>query len=417
MKKIFCGLLLIFSTSLFAQKDKMTQPGNRIGVLSPDSENEGSEKDKSFATFKLPSFTSQQTPGNNQVLLKNHANAQEIAEKAGKWLDNLEFTVALLPQHKYMINNCLGVKASVGEYKINVGMPFIRIDENGLLIRFQIDKLEDNKVTVRTRPCYKDGQCHFSPQLAIGGTMTDLRLDITLNPIMDLQTCKIVSLGMPHFKWRIGGANYKPLQNNLDEMIKNMMEDALTFATELIMPGRIAEAFNFIPMGGPNCGLPKVENSAEQQASSSNAASSGNEQWEMKTNAALKGNTGRIRFDCKDSVIIRMHFFNPGEQKHFDSWYKCETANFLPGSYDITVSGVRINNVPVQKGSDTRIRLGVLSVNVTGNMPWQVNDLSGKKVYNNYGSKKIALPVGEYKVMMKGRELGVRVEDGKVVEF
>lgn len=408
--------VLVLAPGVNAQKDTMlmkTTP--RLGAFSPDSENENGEKDVLLTSSKLPGVAEIFSPGSNKMFLKNHAQAEEISKKAADFLKNMELQVSLLPQHKYMINDCLGIKASVGDYKIQLALPYVRVDQNGLLIRFEIEKIVDNKVTVRTRPCYKDGQCHFSPQLAIGGTMTNLRLDITLNPIMDLQQCKIISIGMPHFRWSIGGLNYKPLQNNLDAMVKNMMEDALTFATELIMPGRIAEAFNQLVLSGGSCGLPSVESSGNE--TTSNSASSGNEAWELIPNTALKGATGRLVFECKDSLTITAHLFRAGEQRHFETWHQCRKVNFIPGMYDINVNGQRISNVPVEKGKDTRIKLGFLQMNLTDNSGWQVLDLSGKKVYNNYGTRRIALPVGQYKISMQGREMPINIKDRQLTEF
>ena len=419
MKNIFVILLVFFavSSSVMAQRDSMIiKTGARLGVFSPDSENEGAEKDVLLSSSKLPKIQDIVSvgPGANKMFLKDHPQSEAMAMQAANFLKGKELQVSLIPQQKYMISECLGVKASVGEYKIQLAMPFVKVDQNGLFIKFEIDKIVDNKVTIRTRPCYKDGQCHFSPQLAIGGTMTDVRLEITLNPIMDLQNCDIISIGMPHFKWRIGGLNYKPLQNNLDEMVKNMMEDAMTVATELIMPGRIEEAFNFIDMSGANCGLPKVENT-NNNASSSNPATTSEQQWVITANPVLKGITGRILVNGPTGAKATIQFFRQGEPRHFETWYNPKADNFIPANYDITINGAKIFNAPVEKLKETRIKTGVLNVLVEST--WKLLDPNGKAFYTAYTAQKIILPVGRYKVSLQGKEMEVVIKDGEVTDF
>ena len=411
-------IALILCCCIFTCSRAQIQTSNqkltaRFGVLSADSENENGEKDPIYIAKLPPVQLNQPIPtGEFFVYLKDHPQGQQLASEAASLLKGKELTITLLPQHKYMITECLGLKVSAGEYSIELTEPFVRLDQNGLYLRFEIEEISNKHVTVRTRPCYKDGQCHFSKQLEISGKMSDVKLEITLNPVADLKNCKIMSLGMPHFKWRIGGVNFKPLQNNLDEMVKNMMEDGMTVASELLMPNRLAEALAAPLMKLHNCGTPEVSVKETKDNKSSTASSA---LWEIQANPALKGATGRIIVNAPDKGSMILHFLKPGEKNHFDAWYANKTGEFLPGYYDLKFFKLLIPNVPVEKGKDTRLKVGVLSINSTGK--WKVYSKDGSEIRNGTGQYKLILPAGKYQVELLSGKMEVELKDGKIEEF
>ncbi|HEY2932535.1 MAG TPA: hypothetical protein VGK99_12395 [Acidobacteriota bacterium] len=62
--------------------------------------------------------------------------------------------------------------------------------------------------------------------------------------MLDIQQCRLLSIGMVRPKWRIGGLNLKPLQNDLDKVAKEMIEDALTLGSEVVLAGPIQTTIN-----------------------------------------------------------------------------------------------------------------------------------------------------------------------------
>lgn len=144
---------------------------------------------------------------------------------------------ALLGGHKYMVNHCLGVKASAGEFYLRLADPTFHFEGTGVKLTFGIDRVSMDAIKIRMRPNVGNPlePCKFSKKFEVGGSAKDVRLEMSFDPVLDLKRCRVGSMGSVHTKWRIGNLNLKPLQNNLDEMAKNMVEDAMTYVSEFDM--------------------------------------------------------------------------------------------------------------------------------------------------------------------------------------
>ncbi|MBL9189894.1 MAG: hypothetical protein JNK23_20610 [Opitutaceae bacterium] len=163
------------------------------------------------------------------IPFKNHPNAPAIIEKIKQALNGFEIDVALLGSHKYMINDCLGIKVSAGTFKLRFDNPKIYFQNTALIFECGIEKIEFSAIKLRMRPNPNILKpCKFSKKFEVGGKAEDIRLKLTMDPIVDLQHCKFFSSVLPEGTVRIGDLNLKPLQNNLDQMAKNAVEDALT---------------------------------------------------------------------------------------------------------------------------------------------------------------------------------------------
>src|SRR5688500_18401429 len=98
MKYIFSILLVSFIAgfSVMSQRDSVIiKTGARLGVFSPDSENEGAEKDVLLTASKLPRLQDIVTvgPGANKIFLKDHPQAEVIAQQAANFLKGKELQV------------------------------------------------------------------------------------------------------------------------------------------------------------------------------------------------------------------------------------------------------------------------------------------------------------------------------------
>ena len=146
--------------------------------------------------------------------------------------------MALLGGHKYMINSCLGIKASAGEFRLKLANPSVRFDNTGIVLEFRINRVSISAVKLRMRPNPNAFElCKFSKKFEVGGDMDDVRLTLRLDPLYDLERCRIGLPGDTNVEVRIGNLNLKPLQNDLDKMAKNMVEDALTFGLQVSVDG------------------------------------------------------------------------------------------------------------------------------------------------------------------------------------
>ena len=145
-----------------------------------------------------------------------------------------------------MVGKCLGVRASAGKFKLRLASPNLRFENTGIVLTFRIPRISMSALRVRVRPNPTNlaKPCTFGAAHEIGGSASDLRYELRFDPILDLQQCKVGSMGKVHNLWRIGGLNLKPLQNNLDEMAKNMIEDSLTATTNLSTVDQIVAGIN-----------------------------------------------------------------------------------------------------------------------------------------------------------------------------
>lgn len=169
------------------------------------------------------------------VRLSQHPNRQQIVQKAVQKFQGNQIKLSLLPGKTYMATTCLGIRASAGNFLARPGNPKFEFRNTGLWIQFSVDKVSIDALTIRMRPNPTNLQkpCSFGKRVSIGGSASDLRLELTLDPVLNIQQCKVGNPGATRVKWRIGGLNLKPLQNDLDKVAKNMIEDTLTYGSNV----------------------------------------------------------------------------------------------------------------------------------------------------------------------------------------
>jgi len=219
--------------------DKSAPSVKLRGEPSADSENERGEADERFDLRSLAKTTRKPTASAASALrLADHPRRDELALWIEDALRGREIDVALLGGHKYMINDCLGVKASSGKFKLKLDNPSVHFQNTGLVIKFSIPHASISVVKIRIRPNPNVLElCKFSDKFEVGGAMEDITLTLHLDPFYDLERCRLGSWGDSNPEVRIGNLNLKPLQNDLDRMAKNMVEDALTTYLQMSIDG------------------------------------------------------------------------------------------------------------------------------------------------------------------------------------
>lgn len=216
------------------------QERGRMGVLSPASENEDGQPDPAP---RLPAASrlnlAAANPGSRVVALKDLPQAQQMLGAIAQAIAGKEINVALLGGHKYMVNDCLGIKASAGEFTLRFSKPTVGFEGLAFKEEVSIDRIALNALKVRMRPSTNPAHlCHFSKAFAIGGSASNVRVELRIGgPTFDPSQCRLASLGGIDVRWHIGGLNLKPLQNNLDEVAKEMLQDALNAASPEMVSG------------------------------------------------------------------------------------------------------------------------------------------------------------------------------------
>src|SRR6185503_3192867 len=183
MKKLilFSALILFFiqpnavaQTSVVYVKTK--------GKLSPNVENENKEADPVFAAL-IPNPAAFKKPGqsgNSQQVSQLENGMKIVTETIDKMIQS-EYSFSLLSSHKYMVNNCLGVKVSSRQFKIRFDNPEVEVSAGGKIkIKLKVDKIKFSALKVRTRPCVDPlhalDACHFGKKFEIGGEATDVSM-------------------------------------------------------------------------------------------------------------------------------------------------------------------------------------------------------------------------------------------------
>ncbi len=107
-----------------------------------------------------------------------------------------------------------------------------------------------------------------------------------------------------------------------------------------------------------------------------------------------------------------------GDAKSLRTEYGNVAAEMTAGTYDITVGGAVVANVPIQSGHDTRVHVGVLRLNATGNTNFEIYPPGGTKSLGTYyGQNDVGLPVGTFEVEVNGQRERVTIPSGGIAEF
>ena len=231
--------------TLVSSSDERVALAHR-GVRSSDDENAKGERD-SYAPVARRAIPIGSLSSKSRRL-KEDPNVQAYLDKGRSFLNGFEINTALLAGHKYMISSCLGIKVSAGEFMLKVPDPDLRVDNTGLVLTFAIPHMEMSGFKLRFRPDVTDPteMCHFSGRYGVGASADNLRLELHFDPILDLEKCKIGSMGHITQIWRIGKLRMSPLPTEVSDMAGNIIEDALTNGANLNLADRLVAGFNAV---------------------------------------------------------------------------------------------------------------------------------------------------------------------------
>jgi len=148
-------------------------------------------------------------------------------------------------------------------------------------------------------------------------------------------------------------------------------------------------------------------------------ASTGNEnttdKWVInKVNA--KGDNGKLFVTLPEDTKWDITIYIAGSDKVLSNTMLQQNFTLLPGNYDLEINHILIQGVPVEKGNDTRLKTGVLKIsNLTS---WTLYDEAKQKVLlNSTSAETRGLPIGKYKLTIKGQDQDIEIKDGKTVKY
>lgn len=140
------------------------------------------------------------------------------------------------------------------------------------------------------------------------------------------------------------------------------------------------------------------------------------EYWQISANPTLKGPTGRIVVDYPGTASVIFHVLG-ANQRQLAAWYKQGSGNFMPGTYIVKIWNAAYDGIPVRKNMDTRIKVGVLKLNIQE--PYKILDPQGQVMFSGHPKEKnaIVFPVGEYTLQTKTLTERIVIKDREVTEF
>lgn len=150
-----------------------------------------------------------------------------------------------------------------------------------------------------------------------------------------------------------------------------------------------------------------------------NEATTGNEnttdKWVInKVNE--KSDNGKLFVTLPEGTEWDITIYTAGSSKVLSNTMLQKEFTLSPGSYDLEINHIRIKGVPVEKGNNTRLKAGVL--HIPNKTPWTLYDEAKQKVLINRSSTEArGLPVGKYKLTIKGQDHDIEIKDGKTVEY
>jgi hypothetical protein len=141
----------------------------------------------------------------------------------------------------------------------------------------------------------------------------------------------------------------------------------------------------------------------------------GNNSWEIKSDPNLKGLGGEVIMQIPKEIRFNTHmkFFNAGDTKKMvASWFGNNKADLLEGAYDIVVDDKYIiKNVPVEKGKQTILHMGVLQWSGYGTVTLENAD---HKKFSYAPPFKIVLPEGTYYIVGKKQPNTIVITNGNL---
>ena len=140
------------------------------------------------------------------------------------------------------------------------------------------------------------------------------------------------------------------------------------------------------------------------------------EKWVITPVPNMKGVLGRLDINFPPDVERNILIYQHTDNKFLTSVSRNDKIySIAPGEYRFTLTNVPVDNVPIQKGHETRLKAGFLDIVSEGD--WHLYDETKEKAYTSGNKpKKLPLPVGNYQIKLGGQFYPVIIKDGETVE-
>lgn len=141
------------------------------------------------------------------------------------------------------------------------------------------------------------------------------------------------------------------------------------------------------------------------------------DKWVITPVATMKGVLGRLDINFPADVERDILIYHPADNKFITSVSRNDKIyTITPGQYRFTLTNVPVDNVPIKKGHETRLKAGFLNVVSEGD--WHLYDETKEKAYTSGNKpKKLPLPIGSYQLKLGLEFYPFEIKDGETVEY
>ncbi|MGZ8536697.1 MAG: hypothetical protein ACXWV9_00475 [Flavisolibacter sp.] len=168
--------------------------------------------------------------------------------------------------------------------------------------------------------------------------------------------------------------------------------------------------------GSPNGAMNSYGYGATSSENSSGNSTS-SEKWVITPVTNMKGVLGRLDINYPVEVDRRIEIRAATDNKFITTVSQNDKQyTMAPGHYNFVISTVPVDNVPIQKGHETRLKIGYL--NIVSEGVWNLLTESKEKIHTTGNKpKKLALPIGNYQLKLGTDFFPVTIKDKETVEL
>ena len=141
------------------------------------------------------------------------------------------------------------------------------------------------------------------------------------------------------------------------------------------------------------------------------------DKWVITPVITMKGVLGRLDINFPADVERDILIYQPVDNKFITSVSRNDKIySIAPGEYRFTLTNVPVENVPIQKGHETRIKAGFLNIVSEGD--WHLYNEKKEKAFTSGNKpKKLPLPVGSYQLKLGLNFYPFVIKDWETVEY
>jgi hypothetical protein len=282
----------------------------------------------------------------------------------------------------------------------------------GQLYQFKADALDMKAINLNDAVNISSGKV-----TSIGGTK---RMYATVRPDDATPCCSIVSIQPDPLAPCCSLVLFKnnTANNTLSITVPKQIAATLNTGQAVSIDGATGMAIIQSSYGSSNGQMNSYGYSATSEDATSGSENA-TAKWVITLAPTIKGVLGRLNTSFPEGVDWTIDVRTTEDKfitnrssssKHGSSY------DITPGNYYFRLNTITVQDVPIEKGKETRLKAGYLSIVSEGD--WSLYDESKKKFHTSGNKpKKIALPVGNYQLKLGGQFFPLVVIDGETVEM